>query len=84
MQHENSKTLYEQALEIIPGGVNSPVRACKSVGADPVFIERAIGCSGLEHLVACLLERATELPPRRSIHDSLRSRHWILLEGPPV
>ncbi len=44
MQHENSKTLYEQALEIIPGGVNSPVRACKSVGADPVFIERAIGC----------------------------------------
>lgn len=44
MQHQNSKALYKQALDIIPGGVNSPVRACKSVGADPVFIDRAIGC----------------------------------------
>jgi glutamate-1-semialdehyde 2,1-aminomutase len=33
-----------QAIQLIPGGVNSPVRACKSVGADPVFIDRAIGC----------------------------------------
>ena len=44
MQHQNSKALYKQALDIIPGGVNSPARACKSVGADPVFIDRAIGC----------------------------------------
>jgi glutamate-1-semialdehyde 2,1-aminomutase len=28
---------------VIPGGVNSPVRACKSVGADPLFIDRAEG-----------------------------------------
>ncbi|MGD9136487.1 MAG: glutamate-1-semialdehyde 2,1-aminomutase [Desulfobacterales bacterium] len=44
MDLTNSQSLYEQALKIIPGGVNSPVRACKSVGADPLFIDRGEGC----------------------------------------
>jgi glutamate-1-semialdehyde 2,1-aminomutase len=44
MNFTNSQSLYEQALKIIPGGVNSPVRACKSVGADPLFIDRGEGC----------------------------------------
>jgi len=44
MNFTKSKELYERALKIIPGGVNSPVRACKSVGADPLFIDRADGC----------------------------------------
>lgn len=44
MNFNKSQSLYERALKIIPGGVNSPVRACKSVGADPLFIERADGC----------------------------------------
>ena len=44
MNRENSNKLFEQALEIIPGGVNSPVRACRSVGTDPIFIKRAEGC----------------------------------------
>ena len=44
MNFTNSQSLFEQALKIIPGGVNSPVRACKSVGADPLFIERGEGC----------------------------------------
>ena len=35
--------LYERAVKSIPGGVNSPVRACKSVGADPLFIRSAEG-----------------------------------------
>lgn len=39
-----SKALFEQAKALIPGGVNSPVRAGKSVGVDPPFIERADGC----------------------------------------
>ncbi|MBT7950693.1 MAG: glutamate-1-semialdehyde 2,1-aminomutase, partial [Gammaproteobacteria bacterium] len=38
-----SKQLFEQAKQYIPGGVNSPVRAFKSVGGDPVFIQRAQG-----------------------------------------
>lgn len=39
-----SNQLYNRALKTIPGGVNSPVRACKSVGTDPIFIDRADGC----------------------------------------
>ncbi len=43
MKRNTSDTLYQQALSLIPGGVNSPVRACKSVGTDPLFIDRAQG-----------------------------------------
>ena len=43
MDTTNSKGLYEKALRFMPGGVNSPVRACKSVGCVPLFIERAQG-----------------------------------------
>jgi glutamate-1-semialdehyde 2,1-aminomutase len=38
-----SNSIYQRALEVIPGGVNSPVRACRSVGADPLFIARGEG-----------------------------------------
>ena len=38
-----SASLYERALELIPGGVNSPVRAMRSIGRDPIFIERGAG-----------------------------------------
>ena len=38
-----SETLFHQASQIIPGGVNSPVRAFKSVGGTPPFIDRAKG-----------------------------------------
>ena len=34
---------FERAQQVIPGGVNSPVRAFKSVGGDPVFIKKAKG-----------------------------------------
>ena len=43
MKHERSNTLFSKAIKYIPGGVNSPVRAFKSVGCDPIFIERASG-----------------------------------------
>ena len=38
-----SKKLFSNARKVMPGGVNSPVRAFKSVGGDPLFIERAAG-----------------------------------------
>ncbi len=44
MNRENSRRLYRRAMAAIPGGVNSPVRACKSVGEEPLFIDRAVGC----------------------------------------
>jgi glutamate-1-semialdehyde 2,1-aminomutase len=39
----SSAELFATAKTLIPGGVNSPVRACKSVGCDPLFIARAAG-----------------------------------------
>jgi glutamate-1-semialdehyde 2,1-aminomutase len=39
-----SAELYARALQVMPGGVNSPVRAMRSIGRDPIFIERGIGC----------------------------------------
>ena len=38
-----SQELYRRALELIPGGVNSPVRAMRSIGREPLFIARAAG-----------------------------------------
>lgn len=43
MERIRSQLFYKKALEVIPGGVNSPVRACKAVKADPVFFERGEG-----------------------------------------
>ncbi len=43
MKNEKSLKIYEEAVKYIPGGVNSPVRAFKSVGLDPIFIDRAHG-----------------------------------------
>src|SRR5580704_16764288 len=38
-----SGDLYRRALQLLPGGVNSPVRAMQAIGRDPIFIERAAG-----------------------------------------
>ncbi len=43
MKHNQSSKLYKEAVEYIPGGVNSPVRAFKSAGIDPIFIDKAHG-----------------------------------------
>ncbi len=40
MSTSNSEALFKQAQACIPGGVNSPVRACGSVGGQPIFIEK--------------------------------------------
>lgn len=39
-----SAALFERARAVIPGGVNSPVRACRSVGVDPLFVAQGDGC----------------------------------------
>jgi glutamate-1-semialdehyde 2,1-aminomutase len=38
-----SAALYAEALEVLPGGVNSPVRAMRSIGRDPLFVDRGEG-----------------------------------------
>ena len=43
MRYERSSALFTQAKQVIPGGVNSPVRAFKAVGGTPIFIQKAKG-----------------------------------------
>jgi glutamate-1-semialdehyde 2,1-aminomutase len=43
MAQDSSERLYRQAEQIIPGGVNSPVRSCRAVGTHPLFIARGLG-----------------------------------------
>jgi glutamate-1-semialdehyde 2,1-aminomutase len=44
MKTDRSTILFQNSQKVIPGGVNSPVRACKAVGTLPRFIHRAEGC----------------------------------------
>jgi glutamate-1-semialdehyde 2,1-aminomutase len=55
MSDDVSAALFEQALALLPGGVNSPVRAFRAVGGSPVFIARAkgarlFGANGKEYI----------------------------------
>ncbi|UCE83752.1 MAG: glutamate-1-semialdehyde 2,1-aminomutase [Deltaproteobacteria bacterium] len=43
MVQVSSDKLYRQAEEVIPGGVNSPVRSCRAVGTNPLFITKGHG-----------------------------------------
>jgi glutamate-1-semialdehyde 2,1-aminomutase len=43
-----STELYQRALELLPGGVNSPVRAMRAIGRDPIFVERGAGAELLD------------------------------------
>ncbi len=44
LDDSKSNALYDRALAVMPGGVNSPVRAMRSIGRDPLFIDRGQGC----------------------------------------
>ena len=50
MNRERSQALLERAQKVLPGGVNSPVRAYRSVGGTPPFLVRGAGSH-----VCCLL-----------------------------
>jgi len=43
MLYQRSSQLFAEAEQVIPGGVNSPVRAFKAVGGTPIFIKSAKG-----------------------------------------
>ncbi|NVB42692.1 glutamate-1-semialdehyde 2,1-aminomutase [Pseudenhygromyxa sp. WMMC2535] len=51
-----SKELFAAASKVIPGGVNSPVRAFKSVGGEPPFIRKATGCHVITEDGAALVD----------------------------
>ena len=56
MKHDRSCKLFENAKAVIPGGVNSPVRAFKSVGTDPIFIRKASGCNVFDEDGNCYID----------------------------
>ena len=41
LQYKRSSELFKQAQEVLPGGVNSPVRAFNAVGGTPIYVEKA-------------------------------------------
>ena len=43
LRDRRSAELYARALDVLPGGVNSPVRAMRSIGRDPLFMQRGSG-----------------------------------------
>lgn len=43
MIYKRSSALFQEAQKVIPGGVNSPVRAFKAVGGEPIFVKKAKG-----------------------------------------
>ena len=43
LRDTRSEELYARAVDVLPGGVNSPVRAMRAIGRDPIFIERGAG-----------------------------------------
>jgi glutamate-1-semialdehyde 2,1-aminomutase len=45
MRNERSSALFSRAKALMPGGVNSPVRAFRGVGGEPIFFERGEGCA---------------------------------------
>ena len=61
-----SEELWERSRRVIPGGVNSPVRAWKSVGGTPRFVARGAGSrifdeegrEYIDHVAACALGEA--------------------------
>jgi glutamate-1-semialdehyde 2,1-aminomutase len=45
MVHDRSRALFSRAKQLMPGGVNSPVRAFRGVGGDPVFFKSGLGAT---------------------------------------
>lgn len=43
MKHDQSRRIFRRALELMPGGVNSPARAFGAVGGEPIVIDRGNG-----------------------------------------
>ena len=68
-RYPTSEKLFAAASRILPGGVDSPVRAFKSVGATPLFIESARGAHIEDADIASLLREpegdSTTNPPLR-------------------
>jgi len=73
----NSKELFEASKKIIPGGVNSPVRAFKGVGGTPFFTRSAKGCKLYTEDGAELIDYVCSWGPALFGHDDARIKEAI-------
>ena len=63
MEFRKSAALFDEAVQVIPGGVNSPVRAFGSVGTHPIFVERAQGSKLWDRDGNCYIDYITSWGP---------------------
>lgn len=63
--YEKSKAAFKEAQKLMPGGVNSPVRAFKSVDMDPIFMQRGKG-SKIFEMRSRDISPVTRLPSQKS------------------
>ena len=59
----SNETLFERAKQVLPGGVNSPVRAFLSVGGTPYFVDRAAGARRVLRGAGRLAGEARDVKP---------------------
>lgn len=83
LNRSQSENLYKKALELFPGGVNSPVRAFRSVGGTPLFIRKGDGCriqdeDGNEFIDFCLSWGPLILGHNNSI---IREKVWEAIQS---
>ena len=70
-----SAEAYRRALEVMPGGVNSPVRAMRAIGRDPVFVARGEGAEIVDVDGNRYVDWVMSWGPLTAGRDRLASRH---------
>ena len=84
MQYQRSSALFNEAKKVIPGGVNSPVRAFNAVGGTPIFLTHAKGAylydEDQNRQVVLGNKRAVPLPWER---QACTSKHQATAIGHP-
>ncbi len=78
ISRENSARLYEEAKEYFPGGVNSPVRAFKSVSGPPLFIKEGQGCIFRDEDDNEYVDFCCSWGPLILGHDNPRIREFVI------
>ena len=78
MKREKSIALFEVAKKYFPGGVNSPVRAFKSVGGTPLFFEKGNGAEIWDADGNCFIDFCCSWGPLINGHNNAQIRKAIV------
>jgi len=76
--NEKSQALFDRAVRVLPGGVNSPVRAYKSVGGNPLFISRAEGANVFDADGNCYIDYVGSWGPMIMGHNNPEIRNAVM------